>query len=310
MKKLLLFCFLIFLSNSLAAQSDEIKAAWTKAKALCNDNQYVKAMPYLQLVYTEMPRPLCCYWLGFAYDIKDQRDSAIFYYNKSIKNSQKPQLAAWDQMIRCHLRDLDFETAYAVAWDAMQKYPGNQTFLEEFKDVCLWAYFIKHLGFHKQYLSSKKLNKEYQIKTVTEQYLIIRNIRNENGQPLHVGNRQYKGQHEIWKCRFNNSKEELEIKFHLHDHNLDRELEKQHKKAKEIYNNKENPIHIRIGALMSLTPFEDKVLLDLLASEDEAVRFCACSEVKAKTSKKVKKACQNDKSEMIKAMCEQLEAFE
>ncbi len=307
---LFLLVFSILLSGQITAQSEETRTNWTAAKDLCNEDKYQKAKPYLLKVYAEMPRPLCCYWLAMAYDIEEKRDSAIFYYGKCIKNSRKPQLAALDNLIRVHLRQLDFETAYIIAWDALTKNPGNEVFIEEFKEVCLWAYFIKHLGFHKHYLTSTKLHKEYQVKTITEQSLIIKNIRNEGGQHLHVGNRQHKGHHEIWKCRFNHSKKDIEVKFHLHDHNLDKQIEIQHEKAKKVYNNKEEAIHIRLGALMALTPFTDKQVLDLLASDKEEVRLCTCSELNSATSKKVKKACMNDASEHIKAMCEKLDIYQ
>jgi len=310
MKNLLFFAFILLLSNSLSAQSDEIREAWDKAKDLCNENHYVEAKPYLQLVYTEMPRALCCYWLGLAYDIEEKRDSAIFYYEQCIENSKKPQLAALDNIIRCHLRKLDFDKAYSTAWGAVTKYPGSKLFLEEYKAVCKWAYFIKHMDFDADYLSNTKLHKEYEIKTITEQHLILTNIRNQDGQHLHVGNRQYKGNFEIWQCRYNNSKEQIEVKFHLEDHDLDRQLDKQHEKAKNVYNNKEEKIHIRLGALLTLTPLSDKQMLDLMGSDKEEVRLCTCSEVLSTTSKKVKKACKNDDSENIKAMCEKLEAFE
>lgn len=312
MKKQLLLPLFLLCIQSLFAQSDAARAAWDKAKDLCNNSEYVQAKPYLLEVYKEMPRPLCCHWLGMAYDIEANRDSAIFYYQKSIENSpaDKPQLAALDYMIRAYLRKMDFEKAYSLAWDAMQKYPGNETFIEEFKEVCKWSYFIKHLGFHKDYLTNTHLHKEYKIKTITEQELIIKNVRDNKGEHLNVGNRQYKGHFEIWKCRFNGSKEDVEITFHLHDKDLDKQIEHQHEKAKHVYNDVAEPIHIRLGALMALTPLDDKQLQDLLASDNEAVRLCACSEVLSSTGAKVKKTCQNDASEMIKKMCAVLPVFQ
>ncbi|BDS11109.1 hypothetical protein [Aureispira anguillae] len=298
--------FYMFCSN---AQSDATRTAWNQAKELCNKNLYLEAKPYLLAVYSEMPRPLCCYWLALAYDLEEKRDSAIFYYQTCIKNSSKPQLAAWDKLIRAHLRQLDFETAYAVAWDAMQKYPGNQVLIEEFKEVCLWSYFVNHLKFNSKYLSSTQLHPEYTIKTITEQQLIIKNILNDKGQNLHVANRQYKGTYELWKCSYNNSKATIDIKFNLEDHDIDRQLAKQHLEAKEVYNNQQKPVHIRLGALIALLPISDKQMLDLLAADLEAIRFCVCTEVNTTTSKKIKKSCLKDRSEMIRATCEILDVF-
>lgn len=301
--------FLLTSTTALYSQDDAIRAAWTKAKELCNENQYTDAKSYLLEVYQEMPRPLCCYWLGMVYDIESKRDSAIFYYAKCIKNSRKPQLAALDHLIRDYLRTLQYEKAYSMAWQAMMDYPGNEVFIEEFKEVCLWSYFIKHMGFHKHYLTHTKLHKEYHTKTITEQSLIIKNIRDQNGQYLHVGNRQYKGHHEIWKCRFNNSKKDVEIKFHLHNHKLDHQIEVQHQHAIKVFNNKNEALHIRIGALLACTPFNDKTMLDLLASDEDAIRLCACSELNTGNGKKVKKACMNDASENVKTIIEALPAF-
>jgi tetratricopeptide (TPR) repeat protein len=309
MKALLFLSLLFGCTVFLPAQSDAVRAAWTTAKNLCNENQYTEAKSTLLAVYQEMPRPLCCFWLGTVYSIESKRDSAIFYFEKAIKNSRKPQLAALDHLIRENLRKLDFEKAYQLAWQALVDNPGNEVFLEEFKEVCLWSYFIKHMGFNKHYLTQTKLQKEYQSKTITEQALIIKNIRNKEGQYLHVGNRQYKGHHEIWKCRFNNSKEDIDIKFHLHNHKLDHQIELQHQLATKTYNNKEETLMVRLGALMALKPFDDKQALDLLAAPEEEVRSCLCSELTTANGKKVKKACLGDASEVVKAMCNNLALF-
>lgn len=293
----------------LQAQSNEIRAAWNQAKELCNNQEYKKAKPYLLKVYDEMPRPLCCYWLGLSYDLEQQRDSAIFYYQDCIKNSSKPQLAAWDNLIRAHLRQLDLKKAYDVAWEAIQKYPGNQVLIEEFKEVCLWSYFIQHLQFDSKYLSNTTLQEAYTVKTITEQQLIIKNIRNVKGQFLHVSNRQYKGSTEIWSCSYNNSKESINIKFNLHDHDINRQLEQQHEEAKKVYNDKKQPIAIRLGAIIALLPLSDKQILDLLAAPETEVRFCACTEVHTNNSKKVKSTCLKDKSPIVKSTCENLNVF-
>jgi hypothetical protein len=310
MKTVLIFCLFIISAPLLIAQGDATRAAWSQAKTLCNEQEYAKAKPFLLTVYKEMPRPLCGYWLALAYDVNNERDSAIFYYKSSIQSSVKnPPLAAWDNLIRAQLRELDFDAAYASAWEALQKYPGNKAFIEEFKEVCKWAYFIKHLEFEKTYLSSTELLKEYPVKTITEQQLIIKNIRNQQNQVLLVGNRQYKGTYEIWKCSYDRSKASVEVKFNLEDHDIDRQLEEQAAKAKATYNNKENSIDVRLGALLTFLPITDKQMLDLLASDQEAVRFCTCTEVKSTSSKKVKKSCLSDDSELIKSTCEQLSAF-
>lgn len=308
----IIFIILSFLISweTLNAQSEAIRVAWNQAKELCNAQEYTQAKPYLLNVYKEMPRPLCCYWLAMAYDLEEQPDSAMFYYKTCIQNSpKKPQLAAWDNLIRIQLRQLDFAAAYATAWDALQKYPGNKTLIEEFKEVCKWSYFINHLDFPKNYLSSTVAHKEYEVKTITEQELIVKNIRDDKGQFLHVGNRQYKGTYEIWKCSYNSSKTPVEIKFNLADHDIDRQLESQATTAKAAFNDTNNSLDIRLGALLTLLPLSDKQVLDLLANDQEAIRLCTCTEVKSTSSKKVKRSCLSDKSELVRTTCEQLDAF-
>lgn len=310
MKTVLFFSLFILNTSLLIGQSQATRIAWTEAKNLCNEQEYTKAKPFLLTVHHEMPRPLCGYWLGLAYDLNNQRDSAVFYYKSSIKNSGKnPPLAALDKLIRVQLRQLNFEAAYATAWEALQKYPGNKAFIEEFKEVCKWSYFINHLQFEKSYLSSTELHKEYPVKTISEQKLIVKNIRNHQDQVLHVGNRQYKGTYELWKCNYHGSKTFVEIKFTLEDHDIDRQLELQTATAKAAFNNKENSMDIRLGALLTYLPITDKQMLDLLASDQEAIRFCTCTEVKSSTSKKVKKSCLSDSSELIQSTCKQLDAF-
>lgn len=72
----------------LMAQSEAIRAAWTAAKTLCNQYHYQQAKPLLLQVYQEMPRPLCCYWLGCTYELESKPDSAKFYFETSIKTYQ------------------------------------------------------------------------------------------------------------------------------------------------------------------------------------------------------------------------------
>jgi tetratricopeptide (TPR) repeat protein len=309
MKHLLIVGLLFQVNVFVHAQSEAVRSAWTSAKTQCNENHYKEAKTSLLAVYKEMPRPLCCYWLAMAYDIESNLDSAIYYYDQCIKNSQKPQLAALDHLIRAYLRLLKFDKAYELAWQAMLDYPGNKVFIEAFKEVCLWAYFLKHHKLDKNYLTNTVLLKEYNTKTITEQSLIIKNIRDNKGQYLHVGNRQHKGHYEIWKCRFNNSKTALDIKFHLASHDLDHHIELQHKQAQKIFNDTNELLYIRLGALMASTPFSDKQALNLLAAPEEAIRLCLCFEISSANTKKIKKACLSDVSENIKAMCNNLDIF-
>ena len=114
MKYLLFFSLLLQINVFLQAQSEAVRSAWISAKTQCNENRYKEAKTSLLTVYKEMPRPLCCYWLAVAYDIESNRDSAIYYYKQCIKNSQKPQLAALDHLIRAYLSKLLKKFVYGV----------------------------------------------------------------------------------------------------------------------------------------------------------------------------------------------------
>jgi len=306
-----LFLLIVLIATStLQAQEDDLRARWTQAKELCTNEQYQQAKPILLNVYQEMPRPLCCYFLGLAYDLTNEVDSAAYYYEACINNSRKPQLRAWENLVRLHLRQADFEKAYKIAWKAIQDYPGNEVVLDEFKQICMWAYFIKHQALPKDYLTNYTLQKEYTVQTVGEQNLILKNIRNNKNQHLHVNNRQYKGLYEIWNCRFIGEKESITIKFNLKNKDLDASLDALEANAKEVYNNKEEKLLVRLGALLALTPLPDKSLLDVLAAPEEEVRLCTCISVKSSNSKKVKKKCLKDASVIVVNNCEKLAAFQ
>ncbi|MCP4442317.1 MAG: hypothetical protein GY810_25700 [Aureispira sp.] len=308
MLKNILFLFFCFSISQVYAQ-DPIKEAWYKAKELCNEGEYNAAKPYLLKVYKEMPRPLCCYFLGVTYDVNNDVDSALYYYQIGIKNSRKPQLSSLDNIIRLYLRQGNLEKAYELALDAIKKYPNNAVMIDEFKQVCQWSYFIKHRDLSIDYLKMPKGLESYKVNTVTEQYLIIKNLRNEKNQPFNVGNRGYKGTFELWKGKFNQSKEEVTLKFELVDHNLDRGLEAQTKHAKTTYNDDKEDIPVRIGALLAIMPLDDKQMLSVLDSKEFEIRYCACSEVQAKHSNKVKKKCKADADENIRILTESLSAF-
>lgn len=307
LKSIFIFCF-SFLIFQLYAQ-DPIKEAWYKAKELCNEGEYNAAKPYLLQVYKEMPRPLCCYFLGVTYDVNNEVDSALYYYEKSIKNSRKPQLASVDNIIRLYLRQGNLEKAYKLALDAIKTYPTNEVLIDEFKQVCQWSYFTKHQKISIEQLKNPTVQESYKVNTITEQYLIIKNLRNEKNQQFHVGNRSYKGAFEIWKGKFPSSEESISIKFELTDSNLDRALEAQAQEAKIVYNDDSESIAVRIGALLAILPLDDKQMLSVLDAKDFEIRFCTCSEVQAKHSSKVKKKCKDDKDENIKILVESLSVF-
>lgn len=296
MKTILL---LLLTTTILQAQSDAIKMAWSKAKTHANNRDYAAAKPYLLTVYEEMPRPLCCYFLGVAYDLEGEIDSAAYYYQKCMKNSRKPQIRAWENLTRMYLRQLRFDDAYKMAREGLDQYPGNAVVLDEFKQICLWAYWLEYGELDKQYLTDYTLKENYDVGTVVEQELIIKNIRNQEDQFLHVGNRLYKGTFEEWNCRFNNSKKNIVIKFDLTDQNLARQLKKVEEKARAVYNDKEVETMLRIGAFLSLTPLSDKDMKNLLLAEQEEIRLCACTEMNANTSNAIQKKCQKDSSELV-----------
>ncbi len=298
----LLFLFLLLTSYTTLslAQSNATRDAWRAAQTHANNQDYSAAKPYLLEVYKEMPRPLCCYFLGLAYDLEGVTDSAEYFYQKCMDNSRQPQMRAWDNLCRMHLRQLDFDKAYAMAKEGLTKYPGNEVVLDEFKEICKWSYCIKHEAMPTEYLSNYRLQESYKVGTITEQYLIIKNIRSQEDEFLHVGNRLYKGTFEEWNCRYNNSKQNHVVKFELKDQDLDREIQRSTAKAKTVYNDKAEELRVRIGAMLSLTPLTDKMMKDILLAEEEEIRLCACTETNGTTSENIKKKCQKDSSEMVK----------
>jgi len=258
---------------------EKAKEQWDQAKVLIEKQEYLAAKPFLEFVFTEMKRPLAAYYLGLAHDLEGDFESAVYYYDQCLEHSRKPMLKALLKKTRATLRQNKIKEAYSAAEAAIEKYPENKALLAEFKVVCQWAYTLDQKIVSSSYLSNPKLQTAYKVQTVTDQILILNNIRSDQDQTLLVRQRQYKGDFEIWNCHWYNKRKPLEVRFDLVDRDLERALEAATKKSWEVYKDETQSLAIRIGALLNLVPIKDKEMQAIIIDDAWEIRLCACTEL-------------------------------
>jgi ATP:corrinoid adenosyltransferase len=302
MRYLLLCSLAITFSVQLSAQ--DVEAAqknWDAAKELIEDKKYMEAKPLLIAVFDEMKRPLTAYYLGLVYDLENKLDSAAYFYDYCVDKSRNPQLQAVMKLIRVKMRQLDIQGAYDYGLNAIKQNPDSKAIRHEFKMLCQWAYMLDRKEIDSSYLSSADLQENYTITTITQQEMILDNIRNQQDEGLFVKQRKYMGDWEIITCHWRSSKETMEIRFNRKERDLDKAIEEQHKAAKAALADSEKSLQVRIGAMLALSPIDDKTLENILEDKEWAMRLCACSEVKKTNSKRVKSICLKDSHEVVHA---------
>lgn len=302
MRYLLLYGLAITFSIQLAAQEvDAAQKNWDAAKELIENKKYTEAKPLLIAVFDEMKRPLTAYYLGLVYDLENKLDSAAYFYDYCIDKSRRPQLQAVVKLIRVKMRQLDMQGAYDYALNAMKQNPDSKAIRHEFKMLCQWAYMLDKEEIDAGYLSTAELQENYNITTVTQQEMILDNIRNQQDEGLFVKQRKYMGDWEIITCHWRSSRETFEIRFNRKERDLDKAIAEQSKAAIATLEDSEKPLAVRIGAMLALAPIDDKTLEKVLEDKEWAMRLCACSEVKKTNSKRVKSICLKDSHEVVHA---------
>jgi hypothetical protein len=194
------------------------------------------------------------HFLGVVCLRQGQNDSAIYYFRKTIAlntaNERHTREMAYDRLIHAYLYKFDFKDAFEAAHEAFLKYPENKVFSRDLRDVCLWAYHIRHNGLDSSYLSPQ-LKKEYIVNSVDQEYLVVRIIRIDDNS-LSVQSQSLRkikrNNYDILTCAYLQNTETIDVNFRI-NWDMDKYFGGKTGDAQGVYANAVNPVYVRIGAL-------------------------------------------------------------
>lgn len=180
-------------------------------------------------------------------------DSCVPYLKKSIElnllNHRHSKEMTISRLIRTYIYLAKFSDAFELAYKSSKEYVDNPNIKAELKDVCLWSYFISHEGLSKEYLSNN-LNPSYDVTAVSQEYLIMRNIKVNDknlffkSQSFNIAKKQ-----DYLICGINKTQDSVRLTFNL-KWDLFNEFGGKYYDSKKIYNDKSKPVYERIGALL------------------------------------------------------------
>lgn len=199
------------------------------------------------------------HFLGVICLRQEQYDSAIYYFKKTIAlntaNERHTREMAYDRLIHAYLYKLDFKDAFDAAWEAFLKYPENSGISRDLRDVCLWAYHIRHNGLDSSFLSPQ-MKTEYVVNSVDQEYLIVRIIRIDDN-ALSVQSQSLrktkKNNYDILTCAYKQNTETTEVTFKI-NWDMDKYFGGKSGDTGGVYSNIGNPVFDRIGALLITDP--------------------------------------------------------
>lgn len=243
---------LLFTSVTLLAQRppDEF---FNGLKALSTDR--VQAKKDMLATIAKMPGFHGAYhFLGIIYTEAQQQDSAIFYLDKAVtlntENVNKTKEMSYARLIEAYTLKQDFEKAFQTGWEAYKLYPENRSITINFKDACLWSYYIKRTGLDSSYLSLD-LKDEYEVTSIPQEYLITRKLMH-NGERLNsqrVGHRRIsKLDYDVFKWTAEDNTEK-EFRFKL-NWDMNTEFGGKTFPTDALIADKASPISERVGALL------------------------------------------------------------
>jgi tetratricopeptide (TPR) repeat protein len=199
------------------------------------------------------------HFLGVICIRQEKYDSAIYYFRKSIvlntANDRHTREMAYDRLIHAYLYRIDFKDAFDVAWEAFQKYPENKVISRDIRDVCLWAYHVRHNGLDSSFLSPE-MKKEYIVNSVDQEYLIVRMIRIDDN-ALTVQSQSLrkikKNNYDILTCAYQQNTKTIDVTFQI-NWDMDKYFGGKDGDTEGVYSNIGNPVFDRIGALQITDP--------------------------------------------------------
>jgi tetratricopeptide (TPR) repeat protein len=199
------------------------------------------------------------HFLGVICLRQEQYDSAIYYLKKTITlntaNERHTREMAYDRLIHAYLCKIDFKDAFEAAREAFLKYPENKVISRDLRDVCLWAYHIRHNGLDSSCLSPQ-LKKEYIVNSVDQEYLIVRMIRIDDN-ALSIQSQALrkikKNNYDILTCAYQQNTRTAEVTFKI-NWDMDRYFGGISGDPDGVYSNIGNPVFDHIGALLITDP--------------------------------------------------------
>lgn len=214
------------------------------------------------------------HFLGVLYFENQQLDSAIYCFKKAVDlnqaNVNHTREMAYARLIDMYTYKHDFDNGFKVAREAYNLYPDNANIESNLRDLCLWAFYIKHTGFDAAYLSPDTKS-EYLVTSIPQEYLVTRKIYIDGervevvSQALSIAN---KSAYDILKCvPYGKDKAGAkELRFKL-GWDMNKEFGGKPMPTAEVIANKTNPVYERLGAALA---GEDKV--DLKAKIEEMLK--------------------------------------
>jgi len=199
------------------------------------------------------------HFLGVICLRQEQYDSAIYYLRKSIilntANERHTREMSYDRLIHAYLCRIDFKDSFNAAWEAFLKYPDNKVISRDLRDVCLWAYHIRHNGLDSSCLSPQ-MKKEYTVNSVDQEYLIVRMIRIDDN-ALSVQSQSLrkikKNSYDILTCAYLQNSKTIDVTFRI-NWDMDKYFGGKSGDTEGVYSNIGNPVFDRIGALQITDP--------------------------------------------------------
>lgn len=213
------------------------------------------------------------HFLGVIYLNENQLDSAIYNFRKAVslnkQNANHTREMAYVRLIDTYMLQADLSNAFNAAWEAYLYYPDNKVIERYVKDVCLWSFYLSHTSLDPSYLQ-KELQEQYIVNSVDQEYLIIRRIEINGQRLVPAGQRlvqKKKTSYDIISCQLSDSDKTTDVVFKL-NWDLRKDFGGSIPNTTSVYENLENPIYERIGALLVSDPKQDikKAVEEILGS--------------------------------------------
>lgn len=269
LKRIFFIIALLSFQNFSFSQSDKFMEAMD---LISKSPSKAKAM-FLETLTTDAPFHGTYHFLGFLYAEEGKMDSAIYYYEKSIElnedNVNKTKEMTYSRLIQTYSKMLKFEKALTRGWEGLLEMPESKSIKRSIEDACLWAYYINQQKLNPDYLKSNELKEEYVVRSISQEYLILRNIR-VNGEMLNFTAQSLvyedKQAFDVLSTETSQSQKKYDVKFKL-DWDLNKEFGGKTMNTKEVAANYSLPASEIIGAML----IEDRKL-DLTTAIKEVLK--------------------------------------
>lgn len=267
---LILLLELTLFNSQIKAQNPQELA--NKGFDLIDKNEFTKAIVVFKELIELTPSNYGGYnFVGLCYSQSEEHDSTIYYLLKSIElnsaNLKRSREMTISRLIRTYMQKYDFKSAFELAYKSSKEFPENPILKTDLKDVYLWSYNINFEKLNKSYINKKPIE-EYNVTTVSQEYLIMRNLRvNDLKLNFIKQGLNYEDKIDILTCTYNKNADTIRLNFKI---NWDLNSEfggKFYSNSDSEFKNIENNIWDRIGAKLN---FDAKI--DLIEEIDKILQ--------------------------------------